>query len=66
MSISLKNLDGGWNIFSIEEFKVDITAISFGPPSHTIEEMKSQNEHLELPPLRFVISATDGLIYEWI
>lgn len=56
-----------WDEFKIDGFETPITSLSFGPPSYSIQQLRTiQEEGTTLPVLRFAVGAEDGVIYEWI
>jgi hypothetical protein len=55
-----------WDEFAIEEFDTPVTNISFGPPTYTIQEMRSLDEEVNIPQMRFAVCAQDTCVYELI
>lgn len=55
-----------WDEFAIEEFDSPVTNISFGPPTYTIQEMRNQDDEVDIPQMRFAVCAQDNFVYELI
>lgn len=63
----LNTIDGMWDEFKIDGFETPITSLSFGPPSYSIQQLRTiEDEAATLPALRFAVGAEDGVVYEWI